>query len=369
MRRDFAQDSCPGVLRPFVADDGAIVRVRVPGGRMTVGQLVGLSRLAREFGTGVVQLTSRGNLQVRGLAQEVPEAFVTGLDELGLLGSAAHDRVRNIVASPNAALDGLIAELDAALQADEALAGLPGRWLFVITDAHRVGLDAPYDVAFQVLADGTGRVLSGGRQWPCAPENAVATMLDKARQFLDARNDERQWQVRELDSDSAYFADGTPADDATTAPPVSFGPGEGVLTLGVPLGLLEPHTVDGLERALGDDVSLVVTHQRTLVVRSGMHVTGAMFETLRHDGFIVTNDDPRARVGACIGAPACRRTDVPTVDIAAAAADLVGDDEFLYVSGCERRCGHPQHDFYDVVAPSSVDDVAASLSQRSTHER
>ncbi|SER40155.1 precorrin-3B synthase, partial [Microlunatus flavus] len=59
-------DRCPGVLRPHEAADGAMVRIRVPGGQTSSGALLALSRLAEAYGSGLLQLTSRGSVQVRG---------------------------------------------------------------------------------------------------------------------------------------------------------------------------------------------------------------------------------------------------------------------------------------------------------------
>ena len=63
-------DRCPGVLRPWVADDGALVRLRLVGGRTTPATLARLLDVAERHGDGTVALTRRANLQVRGLPQD-----------------------------------------------------------------------------------------------------------------------------------------------------------------------------------------------------------------------------------------------------------------------------------------------------------
>src|SRR4029453_3779538 len=72
------RDQCPGVLRPHLAADGAMVRVRVPGGQTTGTALRQLSRIAQRFGSADLQLTSRASLQLRGLADPLPDSLVRG---------------------------------------------------------------------------------------------------------------------------------------------------------------------------------------------------------------------------------------------------------------------------------------------------
>ena len=60
-------DLCPGVFRPWPADDGALVRLRVPGGHFTRTTLLALLDVAESYGDGRVHLTKRANLQLRAL--------------------------------------------------------------------------------------------------------------------------------------------------------------------------------------------------------------------------------------------------------------------------------------------------------------
>src|SRR5918911_2667097 len=61
-------DACPGALQTHAAADGGLARVRVPGGTLTGAQLRVLAGAARDLGDGALELTSRGNVQLRGLA-------------------------------------------------------------------------------------------------------------------------------------------------------------------------------------------------------------------------------------------------------------------------------------------------------------
>ncbi|HZG89684.1 MAG TPA: precorrin-3B synthase, partial [Pseudonocardia sp.] len=47
-------DACPGVFTPHDAADGALARVRLPGGRVTAAQLRVLAGCADDLGDGRV---------------------------------------------------------------------------------------------------------------------------------------------------------------------------------------------------------------------------------------------------------------------------------------------------------------------------
>ncbi|HEX3196307.1 MAG TPA: hypothetical protein VHR39_02010, partial [Propionibacteriaceae bacterium] len=74
-------DRCPGVLRPHLAQDGAVIRVRIPGGQTSGTALGRLSRIAQEFGSGDLQLTSRASLQLRGLPDPLLDGFIEAVRE------------------------------------------------------------------------------------------------------------------------------------------------------------------------------------------------------------------------------------------------------------------------------------------------
>ncbi|BCR49300.1 hypothetical protein VNDN101_21350 [Mycobacterium tuberculosis] len=86
-------DACPGALRPHQAADGALARIRLPGGMITAAQLATLASVASDFGSATLELTARGNVQLRGIRDVA--AVADAVAKAGLLPSATHERVRN----------------------------------------------------------------------------------------------------------------------------------------------------------------------------------------------------------------------------------------------------------------------------------
>ena len=97
-------DRCPGVLRPHQAEDGLVVRLRIPGGQTTAAVLSALCGLAAAY-----SIPRQRRVRPAHLARQPPAARTRRhpagradqeIFALGLLPSFAHERVRNIVASP-----------------------------------------------------------------------------------------------------------------------------------------------------------------------------------------------------------------------------------------------------------------------------
>lgn len=135
-------DACPGALRLHQAADGHLARIRLPAGDLTVRQASALADAADLLGDGHLSLTSRGNAELRGLAEDCGGRLAALLRDAGLLPSERHERIRNILASPLAGLDRhtpsdvrrWARELDALLCASESATALSGRFLFVLDD-------------------------------------------------------------------------------------------------------------------------------------------------------------------------------------------------------------------------------------------
>jgi precorrin-3B synthase len=82
-----ARGYCPGVWTPMPSGDGWIVRVRPHHSRMPAAHLAALARLARSCGNGIIELTRRGNLQIRGVSQSSWPRLRAELVELGVAGA------------------------------------------------------------------------------------------------------------------------------------------------------------------------------------------------------------------------------------------------------------------------------------------
>ncbi|WP_019925918.1 precorrin-3B synthase [Nocardia sp. BMG111209] len=376
-------DSCPGVLRLHDAADGPLARIRLPGGRLRPDQLQVLAEAARDLGNEAVELTSRGNVQLRQVHDAA--ALAERLAAADLLPSPTHERVRNIVASPLSGRVGgwadvhpLIPALDAGLQAAPELSGLPGRVLFTLDDGRGDVSGLGGDIGVHATGDDEYALVLAGRDTGVrmSADSAVATMLDAAHGFQRVRGD--RWRLHEVPDGAARILahlGRTPASE-----PLEFGARHDIpigwltqdddrvaLGAGVPLGSLPARTAEFLAAV---DRPLVVTPWRSLVLGDlDEWVAEQVVRVLAPMGLIFDAASPWLLVTACAGQPGCAksRTDV-RADAAAAVAEgrvhdgpppspeharTAADPDVSgrqHWSGCERRCGRPRVPVTDVVA-------------------
>ncbi|WP_432125065.1 cobalamin biosynthesis protein CobG [Streptomyces sp. C10-9-1] len=396
-------DACPGALRLHTADDGALARVRLPAGVLTARQAHSLAEAAERLGDGALHLTSRGNLQLRGLGAACGGPLAELLHGAGLLPAPRHERVRNIVASPFSGLDGrgtrdvqpLARELDALLCASERAAALSGRFLFALDDGRgdMAGLGADVTLRAAAVEDAhpgapadreAAVVVAGGAavRVPCA--DGPRTMLLAAEAFLDAAeaSGTRAWRVAELPpgrgpSTSALLDRAAAAGIAAEAAPVprpgpavpppapghrppsagraaSGGAPPGAAYVLAPLGRLTA----AQWRAAADLADRRGTGELRATPWRGLVLPGLparFLPALAEAGLVTDPASPWHGTGACIGRPGCAKalSDV-RADATAAVSGTPGGgppgDLPVYWSGCERRCGHPHGARIDVVA-------------------
>lgn len=84
-----------------------MMRLKVPNGELTASQLRFLGECIAKYGDdGCADITTRANIQLRGIQLEDADAIIAGLAERGLSSvMSGMDNVRNITGSPIAGLD------------------------------------------------------------------------------------------------------------------------------------------------------------------------------------------------------------------------------------------------------------------------
>jgi len=321
-------DACPGALSLHHAADGSLARIRLPGGMITASALKALARAATDFGSPAMELTSRGNIQIRGITDEA--AVAEAVASAGLLPSATHEKVRNIVASPLSGRVGdhpdvrpWVTELDAAIRAEQPLAALSGRFWFGIDDGRGDVSGLAPDIGAHVVGDTAALLLAGrdtGVRVPC--DDVVTTLVNVATRFTGVRG--KAWRVAELDDVDALLEGLTvSAEPGATCRPVT-------------LAVLAARTAEFLAAI---DAPMVVTPWRSVLVCDlDSAVADTSLRVLAPMDLVFDENSPWLRVSACTGSPGCEHSAADVRAGAANARDVAGERHRHYV-GCERACG------------------------------
>ncbi len=327
---------CPGALRPMMSGDGLVVRIRAPLGKLSAAQAKGVAELAQTFGNGLLDISARANLQLRGIRQDGFEDLIAGLRTLGLVDlDAAAEARRNILLAPfwqeGDDTHTIASALSAALTAATGLA-LPGNFGFAVDcGAAPVLQDCAADIRIErgpagliLRADGA----TAGKA--VTRESAAAEALALARWFLDQGGaPEGRGRMHRL--------------IARRGPP----PSHGATALQRPFAAAPGHTPAGTLAALefGQMPAATLTE---LAAHGEIRLTPwrmLLIEGARArpplPGLILDATDPRLQVTACTGAPGCLQALSATRDLARDLAPQLPQGTRLHVSGCAKGCACP----------------------------
>lgn len=347
--RRAALDACPTALDLHEAADGFLARVRLPGGLLSTEQLLGLLELSALHGDGALDLTSRGNVQLRGIRDRAG-TLGDALIGLGLLPAPEVEKARTIQSSPLSAdgpgallLASVVRALDAAICATPALAGLSGRFVFAVDDGSLTSELAQADVAV-ILDSRDARLVLAGKATDkvVAAAEAPTLMVQAALEFLALRDAAGIWRIHELVGGAETLANvlGTALLDSLPAKVCRLQPGNagsGWLVAVARLGRLNAEQTRALLAVTGEGLVQVLPYGRLLlgIGQCDADVVAAAAE-LGGAGLIVTAGDPWADVSACAGLGCARATS----DARALATPVeIGP---VHYSACDRQCGRPK---------------------------
>jgi precorrin-3B synthase len=344
---------------------------------LSADQAAGIAELAKNHGNGLIDLTSRANLQIRGVREETHEALVIGLDRLGLVDDdQAMEAQRNIIVAPfwdeGDDTHALATELERRLAM--RVLGLPEKFGFAVDcGARRVLAHAAADVRIERGADGGLIVRADGAQQGCAVTgtDAIETALSLAEWFVASggTNNGRGRMAAHLAAGAKLLdtlaGKGVPA-VVSASPNPGIHPNGALVALA--FGQMQSETLGFLA---GLAPGLRPTPWRSILIEG-------LCEMPQHDGLVTRVDDPLLRVVACTGAPACPEAQVETRGLAASLAPHLAPDIRLHVSGCAKGCAHMNTsditlvgtaDGFDLVRNGSARDVPAQRGLKTSDVR
>ncbi len=385
---------CPGARRPMRVKDGLLVRLRLNCGILTAAALRGIAQAGRNYGNGRFDLTSRANLQIRGVREDHLPRLIESLAVLGLIDTeSSAERLRNILVSPLSGLDGgdhaqAAAKALAAMLAESGdFYALPAKFGFLIDEGSALSLGSvPADVrfdreagedAFSMAIGGTfdGAIALGRCEAAAIPQIAIRI----ARAYLNLA---AQMPVPPRHMRGLIETQGPDAIAAASGLRVHPERGPGTIGQLSPIGLFRFHEkccfgasapfgsldTDMLLAAAGGAEmfgagEIRLTPWRALILP---HVRPererAMRDYFATHGFIVAHDDPRLAVAACGGSSNCERATADArsdaLILMSYARRLRATGVALQVFGCGKSCGRQTGTPLTLTANGGLYDLA-----------
>ncbi|ESY57704.1 MULTISPECIES: precorrin-3B synthase [unclassified Mesorhizobium] len=403
--------ACPALSAPMQTGDGLLVRLNPVAGGLSPKLLIGLCESALRHGNGIMEVTARGSLQIRGLTAESAALLAAGVDALGIV-------VRTGVPVETGPLAGIdpqeladprtLAERIRAAVEEAGLTQRLGPKVSVVVDGGgQLTMDAvTADVRLKAMRAGDGvlwAVSVGGDGQSARPlatveddaarDIAVAVLRMVAEKGREAHA--RDLTERQLTSLAGWHSvappSGLPAispsrgeielssrlspvanvPSGAPAPKLPISPLEGemsgrteggakdrrpiglfslssghALGIGLPFGSMPAQNlIDLASQAsnLGTTEIRLAPGRALLFLAQPPTANDPLQTTATILGFVIAPTDPRTRIAACPGTPACTSGYIATraiaETIAAQNADIL--DFTLHISGCPKGCAHP----------------------------
>ncbi|MEP9371716.1 precorrin-3B synthase [Mesorhizobium sp. KR1-2] len=360
--------ACPALSAPMQTGDGLLVRLNPVAGGVSPKALIGLCESALRHGNGVIEVTARGSLQIRGLTAESAALLATEVDALGI---AVRTGVP-VETGPLAGLDPqeiadpspLAARIREAIDAAGLGARLGPKVSLVVDGGGRLNMyTVQADVRLTALAPGQWLLAVAGDARTATTIGAVAEAdaCDAALAILNAiaergrearARDLTTEELRKLVAGRLQRGDSEYELSALNAPsPIGIlplGRDASILGLGLPFGHMQAERMIALCREaeiLGASEIRFAQQRAVLVLGLSQSACAELQHKAASLGFVTDPLDPRRMIAACPGAPSCASGRIAAREV---AEEIAGDSGTaldpsitLHISGCAKGCAHP----------------------------
>jgi precorrin-3B synthase len=361
---------CPGLSQPMATGDGLLVRLTPTGATMSCEAFAALCTAARNCGNGVIEITSRGSIQIRGLTEASVKSFaaaVAGIDlAFGEGPPVLSDPLAGLDPEESADASAIAADLRRAIAVASFAADIGPKVSVAIDGGGTLHLDAvAADVRMRAQAtDARLHVAVGGDAETASPigvvaaEHPVEAAMRMLRVIAAGGPTARARDIVATNGAAAFrreIADilvdlpgplRRPAADPLGTH--TLREGRLAIGLGLPFGHAHSAALEDLARAAAESGA---TGYRTapgralLVVGVTENGAGHLANIAQRLGFIVRVDDPRRQVVACAGAPICASAEISTRALAPSLAKVAvagADTPMVHLSGCAKGCACPR---------------------------
>ncbi|MFL6600068.1 MAG: precorrin-3B synthase [Steroidobacteraceae bacterium] len=388
--------ACPSLAAPMQTGDGLLVRL-IPHEPIDIAKLCSLCTAAEEHGNGIIEITQRGSLQIRGLHEGSVRGFARSVASLEI-GTAEGPP---LVTSPLLGLDpdepfdctAFVSSVRTALHRLRPNLESLGPKVTVLIDAGgQINLDAvSADIRLvatagsllQLSIAGNGRTATHLGYVANDPGRATASVenllwyianLGPAARAKDLTGDQEISKLRSTLCDS--LIDGPAPKRRSCAETVGVHrliSGKVARGFSLPFGHTTAGALRRFARAAADNGAPCIRPapgRCLLAIGLSPAAADRLCETAIAEDFIVDAHDLRRNVVACAGAPACACAELATRELAPEIARAIrkwaGTRSIVHLSGCSKGCAHPGPAALTLVGPNRliVNGRASDAPQR-----
>ena len=369
-KKSLVKGWCPNALQPMEAADGWVMRIRPFQNRLTRAQAFGLIDLSQTYGRGVITLTNRANLQLRGIRLDQHHALLDKLIDLELVDPTLEEGPAMMCAPDWIPDDPSSILIKGLRQRVPTLPPLPSKFGFAVDMGENSLLSASSaDIRFErvhpsVCKDfGDNAVLV---RVDGAERGSVASTLDHALEIALSLIKWFKATGGEGRMAAHVAAHGLP-DWALIAPPaeshLAWTPGRYKIgaAYGAAFGDIPARQlVRLLEKT--DAPAIRLTPWRLFILENT--------DMMADSGFIDQANHPLFHIQACIGAPFCKAASVKTRGLAQDMVPFLEGKKQngmanIHISGCAKGCAHPGEARLTLVGKEGRFDLIRQGSPRS----
>jgi precorrin-3B synthase len=363
-------------MRIVQARDGGLARLRLAGGVLSADAARAVARAAVRCGSGVIEVTNRANLQLRGIRDDAHAELIETALNAGLGPSVAGgDDLRNVMLSPLANHDtrALAARIVDAMQNDAALHALSPKFALQLDGGERLAmLDHPHDVWLSSIDDGArfafgfASSITHGASGFVAHDDAQRFLFKVLHAFVAmALPEERRMRDLLARIGMERFLDelGLPFDikartwrRANADASLRFGIHATHVGGQPPLGRLDAATLEALAK-LAPSHLVMTPWQSVLIPDIEATHANEVLARMNALGLATEKQAPFARLIACAGSRGCAKSHADTKADACRLAPLLPFHVQAHLSGCARFCAaaHAVEATLLAVAPGRYD--------------
>jgi precorrin-3B synthase len=361
--------ACPALSQPMATGDGLLVRMTPTGATMSCQAFAALCAAARSCGNGVIEITSRGSLQIRGLTENSAQQFATAVGSIEVPFCEGPPVLINPLAGldPDEALDmsAIAAELRRALAAAAFSSDIGPKVSIALDGGGVLHLDAvAADLRVRAAPGGAclhvavaGDAESATHLGAVASEHAVEAAMKLLRVIAAAGPAARARDIIAARGARAFrqaiadiLIDHARPQRRPAAEPIgahALRDGSVAIGLGLAFGHANASALEELAHAAATAGAMgprTAPGRALLVLGIPRHGAMRLAEIAQRLGFIVRPEDPRRKVIACAGAPVCAAGEIATRALAPVLARMatVADAPMVHVSGCAKGCACPR---------------------------